>query len=566
MTGPLLAVRDLHVAFGAGRHLHEVVHGLSFTVGVGETFAIVGESGSGKSVTALSIMGLLPRGHGRITAGTISLDGTDLAHVSAEQLRRIRGERIGMIFQEPMTSLNPVLSIGRQMTEGVIAHKRAGPAEARDLALTMLERVGIDAPARRLRQYPHEFSGGMRQRVMIAMALIMKPALLIADEPTTALDVTIQAQILDLMRVLTAETGTSLILITHDMGVVAEMADRVLVMRHGRAVEDAGVGPLFAAPERPYTRALLAAVPRIEGDGRPAEAAAPPAAAVLSARRISKTFDAHRGHGGKTMALDDISLTVGHGEVVGLVGESGSGKSTLGRAVARLLDVDRGEVEIDGEDLTRLSGRALRMARAKVQMVFQDPYASLDPRFTIGRTVAEPIIIHKRGNRSAAMDRAMALLARVGLDAAMGHRYPHEFSGGQRQRVAIARALAAEPRIIIADEPTSALDVSIQAQVLDLLSELRAERGIGMLFISHDLAVVRRISSRVIVMRAGRVLESGPTETVLSAPAHVYTRALLSAVPLPDPARRGRPRIAVPMGSYPAGPLVEIAPNHWVAS
>jgi ABC-type glutathione transport system ATPase component len=572
MTEALLAVRDLRVAFGFGRHEREVVHGLSFTVGVGETFAVVGESGSGKSVTALSIMGLLPRGQARVTAGTIGFDGADLLTLPQDRLRRVRGQRIGMVFQEPTTSLNPVLSIGRQLTEGVVAHGRAGAAEARDMALAMLERVGIDEPARRLRQYPHEFSGGMRQRVMIAMALIMKPALLIADEPTTALDVTIQAQILDLMRALTAETGTSLILITHDMGVVAEMADRVLVMRDGRAVETDDASALFAAPKRAYTRALLDAVPRIDvmprndGGGEAAARTAAPAETVLSARGVVKTFDAHRGQAAMTRALDGVSLTVGRGEVVALVGESGSGKSTLGRAVARLVDIDRGEVEVDGENLTRLSGRALRRARAKIQMVFQDPYASLDPRFTIGRTVAEPIIIHRRGVRAAAAARAMALLARVGLDAGMAGRYPHEFSGGQRQRVAIARALAAEPRVIIADEPTSALDVSIQAQILDLLAELRDERGIGILFISHDLAVVRRISSRVVVMRAGRVLESGPTDIVLAAPAHAYTRALLSAVPVPDPARRGRPRNAAPQGDEPAGPLAEIAPGHWVAS
>jgi ABC-type microcin C transport system duplicated ATPase subunit YejF len=564
MTHALLDVRDLSIAFGSKHRESEVVHRLSFSVGVGETFAIVGESGSGKSATALSIMGLLPRGHGRITGGAVNFEGADLVTLPPDSLRRVRGKRIGMIFQEPMTSLNPVLSIGRQMTEGVIAHGRAGIAEAREMAATMLDKVGIDSPGRRLTQYPHEFSGGMRQRVMIAMALIMKPALLIADEPTTALDVTIQAQILDLMRALTAETGASLILITHDMGVVAEMADRVLVMRQGRAVEDAAARTLFAAPQHNYTRALLDAVPRI--DGGESGPAATSTAPVLAVKGVSKTFDTHRGRGPSTRALDDVSLTVTEGEVVALVGESGSGKSTLGRAIARLLDVDRGEIEVEGKDLTRLSGGALRAARAKVQMVFQDPYASLDPRFTVRRTVAEPIIIHKRASRSDAGERAVALLARVGLDAAMGHRYPHEFSGGQRQRVAIARALAAEPRIIIADEPTSALDVSIQAQVLELLSELGRERGISMLFISHDLAVVRQISSRIVVMRAGRVLESGPTAAVLTSPAHVYTRALLSAVPLPDPTQRGRSRIAVPKGDYPAGPLVECAPAHWVAS
>ena len=566
----ILDVRDLVIQFGSGREVHEVVHCISFSVARGEILAIVGESGSGKTVTALSIMGLLQKGNGRVTAGTVRFEGRDLITLPPDDLRRLRGVRIAMVFQEPMTSLNPVLSIGRQMTEGLLAHSDTTTDEARALAVRMLERVGLSDAVRRLGQYPHELSGGMRRRVMIAMAMVMKPSLLIVDEPTTALDLTIQAQILDLMRALIAETGTSLILITHDMGVVAEMADRVLVMRDGRVIEEADAATLFNAPRKSYTKALLAAVPTIEGGPVPAarrngDAEQP----ILVADNVTKTFGiAARlfAASNQTRALNRVSLAVMPGETVALVGESGSGKSTLGRAMARLLDIDRGAIRIEGEDLARLSGRALRQTRSKVQMIFQDPYASLDPRFTVGSTVAEPIIIHGLARRREAMERAVGLLQRVGLDGRMAHRYPHEFSGGQRQRVAIARALAAAPKIIIADEPTSSLDVSIQAQVLDLLAEIREDRGISLLFISHDLAVVHRISHRVAVMRAGRILELGPTNAVLRTPRHVYTKALLSAVPLPDPAKRGRARLEIPPGGYPAGALVEVATGHWVAS
>ncbi|TDI59969.1 MAG: ABC transporter ATP-binding protein [Alphaproteobacteria bacterium] len=566
---PILEVRDLRISFGTSRRAIEVVHGISFSVTPGKVLAIVGESGSGKSVTALSLMGLLPKGIGTVTGGEAYFAGQNLFTLAPEQLRRIRGKRIAMVFQEPMTSLNPVLSIGRQMTEGLMAHNRVGSLEARELSIVMLERVGIEDAPRRLHQYPHEFSGGMRQRVMIAMAMMMKPTLLIADEPTTALDVTIQAQILDLMRSLIAESGTSLILITHDMGVVAETADRVLVMREGHAVEQAGAATLFATPKAAYTQALLAAVPRLDGDTPIAPVLSLDKRPIVTIDRVSKTFTGTRrwfAGGIETRALDDISLDIMTGEAIALVGESGSGKSTLGRAVARLLDVDRGAIFLEGMDMTRLKGGALRRARAKIQMIFQDPYSSLDPLFSIGRTIAEPIVIQGKAGRREAMDRATALLQRVGLDGQMARRFPHEFSGGQRQRVAIARALAADPEVIIADEPTSALDVLIQAQILDLLAELRDEQKIALLFISHDLAVVRRISSRVAVMRAGRMLEIGPTEAVLGEPRHIYTKALISAAPVPDPSRRGRLRVALPAGSYPNGTLVEVAKGHWVAS
>jgi ABC-type glutathione transport system ATPase component len=566
MAAPLLDVRDLRVAFRTGNGAREVVHGISFSVAPGESLAIVGESGSGKTATALAIAGLLPKG--AACRGSIGFEGRDLLGLPAAEFRHLRGERLAMVFQEPMTSLNPVLTIERQLTEGPIAHQRATAAEARELAAAMLRRVGLADAEARLRQYPHELSGGMRQRVMIAMAMAMRPVLLIADEPTTALDVTVQAQILDLLRALVAETGSSLVLITHDMGVVAEMADRVLVMRDGQVVEEATTATLFARPSRPYTRALLAAVPKIEDGAAPIASQTVTAPPVLAAEGLSKTFRSTGLFAPRdgTRALDDVSLSVMPGESVALVGESGSGKSTLGRALARLVDVDKGAIRIDGEEVTRLTGGRLRRARSKIQLVFQDPYASLDPRFAVARTVAEPILIHGLARGRDASDRVEALLTRVGLDASTANRYPHEFSGGQRQRIAIARALAAEPRIVVADEPTSSLDVSVQAQVLDLLAELREEKGLSLLFISHDLAVVARIANRVAVMRAGRILEVGPTQAVLKQPRHIYTQALLSAVPLPDPTKRRRPRIDLPAGDCPGGSLIEVANGHWVAS
>jgi ABC-type glutathione transport system ATPase component len=560
---PILEVSDLRIAFRRSANPSlEVVHGISLAVSAGEILAIVGESGSGKSVTALSILQLLPKRRTEIS-GKIGFGGRDLLKASERELRRIRGAGIGMIFQEPMTSLNPVLSIGRQLTEGLVAHRGLSEPSARTEVLAMLDRVGMPGGTGLLRQYPHEFSGGMRQRAMIAAAMVVGPALLIADEPTTALDVTVQAQILDLMRTLVRETGTSLIFITHDMGVVAEIADRVVVMRGGRIVESETATQLFANPSMPYTRALLAAVPRIDAATARAPARPREGAPALKVEGLVKTF--RRGIQGSRV-LDGVDLDIAAGEVVALVGESGSGKSTVARAIARLIEVDTGTILLDGEDFTVLKGAALRRARRRVQMIFQDPYASLDPRFTIGRTVAEPIIIMGAEHRRTADERARALIRAVGLDQAIADRYPHQLSGGQRQRVVIARALAAEPRIIVADEPTSALDVSIQAQILELFREIRAARHLSMLFISHDLAVVRSIADRVAVMRAGRVLELGPTEAVLGSPRHPYTKALISAVPLPDPAQRGRPRIAAPPGSYPVGPLVEIAPDHMCAS
>ena len=566
-TAPLLEVADLSVAFGPS----EVVRGLSFTVRPGETVALVGESGSGKSVTCLAVMGLLPKADARITGGRAVFAGRDLLRLPDRDLRAIRGDRIGMVFQEPMTSLNPVVTIGLQLTEALTTHRGLGRRAARQRAAEMLELVGLDAPERRLAQYPHELSGGMRQRVMLAMAMLLEPALLIADEPTTALDVTVQAQILALMRDLQRRFGTSLLLVSHDMGVVAGMADRVLVLRHGRLVESGESAALFAEPKAPYTRELLAAVPRIDTPS-PARPVPPVPTPILRLDGVAKRFGQGRrwwpGRGHAVRAVDGVALSIGIGETLALVGESGSGKSTLGRLVARLEEPDAGRIEVAGQDITRARGASLRRARRAVQMVFQDPYASLDPRFTIGATLTEPMTIHGLAQGRDAGDRAAALLRRVGLPPEALRRYPHQFSGGQRQRIAIARAIAAEPRLIVADEPTSALDVSVQAQVLSLLEDLQAELGLSFLFISHDLAVVRRVSHRIAVMRAGRILELAPADRLFAQPLHPYTRALLAAVPVPDPAvaRRQRPVLPAATEPYPTGPLAEAAPGHWVAS
>ena len=551
----LLSVKDLSVTLGDTA----LVEGISFDLSRGEVLSIVGESGSGKSMTAKALMGLLPPKAS--ATGTAMFDGANLL---APGSKTPRGTGIGLIFQEPMTALTPVLTIGLQLTEALESHGICSKGEAQRRAIDMLDRVGIPDPTARMRQYPHELSGGMRQRVVIAMMMLLGPRVLIADEPTTALDVTVQAQILDLLKELVRETQIGLILITHDMGVVAEMADHVLVMKAGKAEELGPVRDLFASPAATYTRDLLDAVPRIDAVST---RSGPDAPTLLSVRNITKTFQTRGAlfkSGAAHRALDGVSLEVRRGETLALVGESGSGKTTLGRVIAQLTAADAGQVLLDDTDLTGLSGRDLQTRRRAVQMVFQDPYASLDPRQTVGRTIAEPMIIHDTLTKADRSQRVESLLDKVGLSANMARRYPHEFSGGQRQRIAIARAMAARPTLVIADEPTSALDVSIQARVLDLLEGLKHSEDLTMLFISHDLAVVRQIADRVAVLRNGRILELGPASALFAAPKHPYTRALIDVAPVPDPTRKRGKRPAL-QGDYPKGPLQEVDAGHWVA-
>jgi peptide/nickel transport system ATP-binding protein len=580
MARPILTVDNLSVSFGQGRNRNEAVKRLSYTLGKGETLAIVGESGSGKSVSSLALLGLLPRRSAKVEQGRALYDAHDLLALPEERLRKLRGDRLAMIFQEPMTSLNPVLTIGRQLTEGLIEHLGVSQDEANACAMAMIDRVGLGQPRQRLKQYPHELSGGMRQRVMIAMAMATEPDILIADEPTTALDVTVQAQILDLMRELKAEFGTSIILITHDMGVVAEMADRVVVMNRGEKVEEGPVETVFAQPAEAYTQRLLAAVPRLGGyatTSSPRSVVADPVpvdrkTTVVDAQGLTKRF----GGGGLlssfgigdqgVLAMDDVGFTLSAGETLAIVGESGSGKSTAGRAILRLIEVDRGEINIDGRDVRKLGPKGLRQARRQMQMIFQDPFASLNPRISVGDIVAEPMTIHRIARGGELKDRIEALFHRVGLTSDQIRRYPHEFSGGQRQRVCIARALAVNPKLIVADEPTSALDVSVQAQVLELLLELQQSLGLAYLFISHDMAVVEEVAHRVAVMQQGRIVEMGPRQAVLNDPRHVYTRGLLAAVPSPDPTRRRGALPKLDLATMPRGPLNEVAPGHLVAA
>jgi peptide/nickel transport system ATP-binding protein len=575
MSAPLLTVEGLTVAFGHGAGRNVAVEGLSYHLDAGETLAIVGESGSGKSVSSMALLGLLPPRTAHIEEGRAEFHGTDLLTLPEKELRALRGNRIAMIFQEPMTSLTPVIRIGQQLTEALVEHRGLSAQEARDKALEMLRLVDLSDPPRRMKQFPHELSGGMRQRVMIAMAMALEPDILIADEPTTALDVTVQAQILDLMRDVQDRFGTAILLITHDMGVVAEMADRVVVMNKGRKVEEGPVEAIFARPQADYTDRLLAAVPRLgargEEDGpRPVTAdPARPGEVVLQAEGLGKTFAGRGGLFGRaagTVAMEDVGFTVRAGETLALVGESGSGKSTSGRAVLRLLEVDAGRIELEGEDMRALRPDSLRKARRGMQMVFQDPFAALNPRMSVGRLIGEPMHIHGIARGAELQDRVAELLRRVGLEADHMSRFPHEFSGGQRQRICIARALGVEPKLIVADEPTSALDVSVQAQVLELMLELQQTMGLAYLFISHDMAVVEEMAHRVAVMRAGRIVEMGPRRDVLGDPRHPYTSALLAAVPRPDPtALRGKlPKLD--LDTLPMGALRQAAPEHWVAA
>ncbi|MGW0080823.1 dipeptide ABC transporter ATP-binding protein [Streptomyces sp. NPDC003393] len=554
----LVEVKDLTVEFGALR----AVDGLSFHLDEGAALALVGESGSGKSTVAGALLGL-HRGTGARVGGAIRVAGTDVQRASDEELRRLRGARAAMVFQDPLSSLDPYYAIGDQIAEVYRVHTRASRRAARARAVEVLDRVGIPDAARRSRSRPHEFSGGMRQRALIAMALACEPDLLIADEPTTALDVTVQAQILDLLHTLREETGMGLLLVTHDVGVAAESVDEVLVMRHGRAVEHGPVGSVLGAPAQAYTRELLGAVPRVDApravfsatsvaapadtsDGTPdamaggvaggtpgdtsAEATAE---VVLEATGLSRVF----GRGKRALAaVDGVSLTVRRGETLGVVGESGSGKTTLGRMLVGLLEPTSGEI--------RYAGRPHTGVRPAVQMVFQDPVSSLNPRRSVGESIADPLRARGDRDEERIRGRVTELLERVGLEEAHYDRYPHEFSGGQRQRVGIARALAADPRVIVCDEPVSALDVTTQAQVIDLLGELRRELGIALVFVAHDLAVVRQVSDRVAVMRGGRIVEEGPADEVYASPREPYTKQLLAAVPVLDPEVAARRRAA----------------------
>ncbi|MFF8725054.1 dipeptide ABC transporter ATP-binding protein [Streptomyces sp. NPDC015171] len=541
---PLLDITSLDVDFAD----RPAVRDVSLTLERGEVLGLVGESGSGKSVTALAVLGLLPR---TATArGSIRLDGTELLGASERELTAIRGDRVAMVFQDPLSAFTPVHRIGDQIAEAVRAHRDIGRAQAGARAVELLDLVGIPEPALRARAFPHEFSGGMRQRAMIAMAMAQKPDLILADEPTTALDVTIQAQILDVLRTAQRETGAALLLVSHDLGVIAGMADRVAVMREGRVVEQGTAPEVFHRPRAPYTRQLLAAVPRIDTPRTPRPATGDP---VLKVRGLTRTFPVLKGtvvkrRTGTVYAVDGVDLDVRRGETLALVGESGSGKSTTLFELLELAAPEGGTVELFGQRLGTLAKAQAKALRRRIQIVFQDPMASLDPRLPVGDLIAEPLRT-QGADRAAIARRVPELLTQVGLDPAHADRFPHEFSGGQRQRVGIARALSVAPELLVLDEPVSALDVSVQAEVLELLQRLKEELGLAYLFVSHDLSVVRNIADRVSVVYLGRTVESGPVDQVFARPRHPYTQALLSAVPLPDPERereRQRARILLP--------------------
>ena len=661
----LLEIRDLHVQFVTSHGTVRAVEGLSYSVRPGEMVAIVGESGSGKSVSALAVMRLLPAATGRITGGSVRFDGRELLALSEEEMRRVRGREIAMIFQEPMTSLNPVLKIGLQIMEPLTIHLNMDDAAARARAVELLTLVGITDPESRLDQYPHQLSGGMRQRVMIAIGLACNPKLLIADEPTTALDVTIQAQILELMQDLSRRLGVAVVIITHNLGIVARYADRVNVMYAARLAESGTAERVFGRPLHPYSRGLLSAVPRLDRgrsarlatiDGAPPNLLSPPVGCrfhprcrfvidrclqeppfeaaepehfvachrvheiealdsrptgadraataarpsangsterLLDVKGASKFFPVRMGllrRPWQIRAVNDVTLDIKRGETLGLVGKSGCGKSTLGRLVLRLDDPTAGEIRFEGIDLARLRRDELLAVRKRMQVIFQDPYSSLNPRMTVGQIIAEPMRVHRILPPSEIPGRVTELLQTVGLFPYMALRYPHELSGGQRQRVGIARALSVNPHVIVCDEAVSALDVSIQGQVINLLEELQQKLGLTYLFIAHDLAVVRHISTRVAVMYLGRIVEEAPAEQLFSNPKHPYTQALLAAAPIPDPAiERARPRSIIkgelpsplnpPAGCvfHPRCPLAteeckkavpatrELAPSHHVA-
>jgi microcin C transport system ATP-binding protein len=528
MSAPLLSVRDLSVAFSQGGNTSLAVDHVSFDIAKGETVALVGESGSGKSVSALSVLKLLPYPAASHPSGQILFDGNDLLALDEKALRKVRGNKITMIFQEPMTSLNPLHTIEQQIVEVLELHRGMGEREARQRTLDLLKEVGIRDPEKRLSAYPHQLSGGQRQRVMIAMALANEPELLIADEPTTALDVTVQAQILELLAKLKQKNGMSMLFITHDLGIVRKIADRVCVMTKGKIVETGPTAEIFDNPQHAYTRHLLAAEPK----GKP-PAANDAARPVMAGDDVKVWFPIKQGFFRKTVdhvrAVDGIDITVREGQTVGVVGESGSGKTTLGLALARMIS-SKGAIRFDGRDINKLSFNDMRPLRHELQIVFQDPYGSLSPRMSVSEIIEEGLKIHEPKLSPEARDeRVVAVLGEVGLDPATRFRYPHEFSGGQRQRIAIARAMVLKPRFVMLDEPTSALDMSVQAQVVDLLRNLQAKHNLAYLFISHDLKVVRALANHVIVMRNGRIVEAGPSEQIFGNPQTDYTKALMSA-------------------------------------
>ncbi|QGX92604.1 oligopeptide ABC transporter ATP-binding protein OppD [Tatumella sp. TA1] len=597
---PVLQVENLQISFPGEQGSSTVVNNLNITVNRGETLALVGESGSGKSVSSLALMGLLPKE--AVVSGTRWLHSRngqrlDLGALSETQWQKVRGADIAMIFQEPMTSLNPVFTVGDQLAESLRLHQHLSVAVARQQSLQLLERVRIPAAKQIMQRYPHQLSGGMRQRAMIAMALSCKPALLIADEPTTALDVTLQAQILTLIRELQQELDTGVLFITHDMGVVAEMADRVTVLRRGEPLETAPVKTLFRSPHHAYTRQLLAAVPRLgdmQGHHFPQKFTLPDdtttplpqidtvdrqSPPLLQVNDLVTRFPIRAGVLNRLVsqvhAVEHLSFDLRAGETLALVGESGCGKSTTGRALLQLVASQQGSITFDGQRVDQLSGTALNRLRQDIQFIFQDPYASLDPRKTVGYSIMEPLLIHKLASRQQAQQRVGELLQKVGLSPEHAQRYPHQFSGGQRQRICIARALAMDPKLIIADEAVSALDVSVQAQIINLLLDLQRESGLAFLFISHDMAVVERISHRVAVMYQGQIVEIGPRAEVFTHPQHPYTQKLLQAVPVADPTVQ-RPALSsaveeIPSAIYPLGEgpsrliLNEVSPGHFVA-
>jgi peptide/nickel transport system ATP-binding protein len=624
-AAPILEIDGLNVDFATAGKWVRAVDDVSLDIGAGEVVGLVGESGSGKSVSSLAVLGLLPPKSSRTQVRSIKFAGRELSTASAEALRAIRGGKISMIFQEPMTSLNPAFTIGNQIAESVRVHRHASRRESWARAVEMLDRVGIPEPGRRAKDYPHAFSGGMRQRAMIAMALACDPKLLIADEPTTALDVTIQAQILELIKGLQRDFEMAVLFVTHDLGVVADICNRVVVMYAGQVVERAGVDELFARPHHPYSEGLLESMPQVAELGKPltvipgqvprpeeypvgcrfaprckhalavcrepglaltdigwgqarcrridelelvgsrwrpveavpkAQRVSPPSPTLLAVKDLAKQFPVHSGLLrrviGQVKAVDGVDFEVGRGETLGLVGESGSGKSTVARLILRLVEPTRGEARLEGSDIVKLSPSALRSARRDMQIVFQDPYSSLDPRATIAESIGEPLEVHLGLRGRARNDRVAELLDQVGMGSHLTQRFPYEFSGGQRQRIAIARALALDPKLVICDEPVSSLDVSTQSQVINLLRDLQEQRGLSYLFIAHDLSVVRHISNRIAVMYLGRIVEIGDSEEVYARPRHPYTEALLSAIPVPEPTIQRTRRRIVLQGDVPS--------------